>query len=167
MSKLRIAVVGAGQFGQNHLRVVRESPGAELAAVVVEGGEAGEFGDGAAVERAQFGEITEEAEGAAPVEAGGLIEPVGLGEQGIYYQGTRFLSDFELSFGPSRPLLLSSTVRADNSMFTADVSNLDMTSEDGVARTIFSAGVQSLATAYQVRSAVATACKACCRCTAA
>jgi glycogen debranching enzyme len=61
----------------------------------------------------------------------GDIEPVGLGEQGIYYQGTRFLSDFELSFGPSRPLLLSSTVRADNSMFTADVSNLDMTSEDG------------------------------------
>jgi predicted dehydrogenase len=34
LSKLRIAVVGAGQFGQNHLRVVRESPGAELAAVV-------------------------------------------------------------------------------------------------------------------------------------
>ena len=61
----------------------------------------------------------------------GDIEPVGLGEQGIFYQGTRFLSDFELSFGPTRPLLLSSTVRADNSMFTADVSNLDMSSEDG------------------------------------
>ncbi|MDQ6677298.1 MAG: Gfo/Idh/MocA family oxidoreductase, partial [Acidobacteriota bacterium] len=31
---LRIAVVGAGQFGQNHLRVVKESPHAELVAVV-------------------------------------------------------------------------------------------------------------------------------------
>ena len=60
----------------------------------------------------------------------GDIEPVGLGEQGIYYQGTRFLSDFQLAFGPSRPLLLSSTVRADNSMFTADVSNLDMHSPE-------------------------------------
>ena len=61
----------------------------------------------------------------------GDIEPVGLGEQGVYYQGTRFLSNFQLSFGPSRPLLLSSTIRADNSMFTADVSNLDMSSEHG------------------------------------
>ena len=31
---LRIAVVGAGQFGQNHCRVVRQSARAELTAVV-------------------------------------------------------------------------------------------------------------------------------------
>src|ERR1019366_10353293 len=31
---LRIAVVGAGQFGQNHCRVVRQSSRAELTAVV-------------------------------------------------------------------------------------------------------------------------------------
>jgi predicted dehydrogenase len=30
----RVAVIGAGQFGQNHLRVVRESPNAELTATV-------------------------------------------------------------------------------------------------------------------------------------
>lgn len=30
----RVAVIGAGQFGQNHVRVVGESPNAELAAVV-------------------------------------------------------------------------------------------------------------------------------------
>ncbi len=30
----RVAVVGAGQFGQNHIRIVRESPQAELVAVV-------------------------------------------------------------------------------------------------------------------------------------
>jgi predicted dehydrogenase len=31
---IRVAVIGAGQFGQNHLRVVRESPDAELTAIV-------------------------------------------------------------------------------------------------------------------------------------
>ncbi len=31
---VRIAVVGAGQFGQNHIRVVKESPDAELVAIV-------------------------------------------------------------------------------------------------------------------------------------
>jgi predicted dehydrogenase len=34
MSKLRIAVVGAGQFGLNHMRVISESENAELAGVV-------------------------------------------------------------------------------------------------------------------------------------
>lgn len=34
MSKIRVAVVGAGQFGRNHMRVVRQSGRAELAAVV-------------------------------------------------------------------------------------------------------------------------------------
>ncbi len=34
MSKIRVAVVGAGQFGRNHMRVVHQSGGAELAAVV-------------------------------------------------------------------------------------------------------------------------------------
>jgi predicted dehydrogenase len=34
MSKLRLAVIGAGQFGRNHCRVIHESERAELAAVV-------------------------------------------------------------------------------------------------------------------------------------
>lgn len=34
MSKIRVAVVGAGEFGRNHLRVVRQSQRAELAGVV-------------------------------------------------------------------------------------------------------------------------------------
>jgi predicted dehydrogenase len=33
MSELRLAVIGAGAFGQNHLRVIRESPRATLTAV--------------------------------------------------------------------------------------------------------------------------------------
>ena len=34
MKKVRVAVVGAGAFGKNHLRVLHEGPGAELVAVV-------------------------------------------------------------------------------------------------------------------------------------
>src|SRR5262249_38005354 len=33
MSKLRLAVIGVGQFGKNHCRVIRDSEGAELVAV--------------------------------------------------------------------------------------------------------------------------------------
>lgn len=56
----------------------------------------------------------------------GDIESFGPQEQGIFYDGTRFLSKLELILGRSRPLLLSSTVKADNSMFSADLANLDM-----------------------------------------
>ena len=37
MKKVRVAVIGAGQFGRNHVRVVRESPSAELVAIVLYG----------------------------------------------------------------------------------------------------------------------------------
>jgi len=57
----------------------------------------------------------------------GDIEPLGLGEQGIYFQETRFLSELALSVWDSRPLLLSSTVKSDNSVFTADLANVDVT----------------------------------------
>ena len=44
MSKLRLAVVGAGQFGRNHCRVIHESEGAELSAVVdIDAGRAGQM----------------------------------------------------------------------------------------------------------------------------
>jgi glycogen debranching enzyme len=56
----------------------------------------------------------------------GDIEPLGLGEQGIYFQETRFVSELALCVWGSRPLLLSSTVRSDNSVFTADLANVDV-----------------------------------------
>jgi glycogen debranching enzyme len=56
----------------------------------------------------------------------GDIEPLGLGEQGIFFQGTRFLSELVLSVWDSRPLLLSSTVKSDNLVFIADLSNVDV-----------------------------------------
>ena len=34
MSEIRLAVVGVGAFGQNHLRVIRENPRARLVGVV-------------------------------------------------------------------------------------------------------------------------------------
>ncbi len=44
-AKLRVAVVGAGQFGENHIRVVKESTEAELVAVVdSDPGRAGKYG---------------------------------------------------------------------------------------------------------------------------
>src|SRR3954449_2522008 len=43
MSQVRVAVIGAGAFGQNHCRVVHESDRAQLAAIVdIDGSRAGE-----------------------------------------------------------------------------------------------------------------------------
>jgi glycogen debranching enzyme len=56
----------------------------------------------------------------------GDIAEVGLKEQGIFCEGTRFLSQFEFQLARARPLLLSSTVKADNSLFAADLTNVDI-----------------------------------------
>jgi glycogen debranching enzyme len=56
----------------------------------------------------------------------GDIQPVGLGEQGLYVQGTRYLSRLELRLGGRRPLLLSSNVREDNDVLTVDLTNPDL-----------------------------------------
>ena len=56
----------------------------------------------------------------------GDIETVGLREEGIFCDGTRFLSQLELYLDLSRPLLLSSTIKADNSLFAADLANVDI-----------------------------------------
>src|SRR5947208_14572760 len=62
----------------------------------------------------------------------GDIEPAGLGEEGIFFEGTRFLSQIALYIGRQPPLLLSSTVREDNSLFTAVLTNVDLTRGDQV-----------------------------------
>ncbi len=56
----------------------------------------------------------------------GDIKPVGLGEEGLYHEGTRFLSRFLLRMGRTRPLLLSSRVREDNALLAVDLTNLDI-----------------------------------------
>lgn len=44
-------------------------------------------------------------------------------EEGIYYEGTRFLSCCKLYIFDKDPILLSSAVKEDNSLFTADLTN--------------------------------------------
>ncbi|MFZ0594707.1 MAG: amylo-alpha-1,6-glucosidase [Bryobacteraceae bacterium] len=56
----------------------------------------------------------------------GDIQPVGSGEQGIFHQETRYLSRLELRISGFRPLLLSSTVREDNVVLAADLTNPDI-----------------------------------------
>jgi glycogen debranching enzyme len=56
----------------------------------------------------------------------GDIVPIEGGEQGFYYDGTRFLSRLELLLGTRRPLFLSSTISEDNVAFTADLTNPDI-----------------------------------------
>jgi glycogen debranching enzyme len=60
----------------------------------------------------------------------GDIEPSGLGEQGLYHEDTRFLSQFILHLGDSLPLLLSSTITTDNFLFIADLTNIDILDEE-------------------------------------
>ena len=55
----------------------------------------------------------------------GTIRQAGLGELGIYHEGTRFLSRFEIALERQRPLLLGSTVRSDN-VLIVDFANPDM-----------------------------------------
>jgi glycogen debranching enzyme len=57
----------------------------------------------------------------------GDIQALGLGEQGLYHEGTRFLSRLALRLGRNRPLLLSSTVKDDNALLTVDLTNPDFT----------------------------------------
>jgi glycogen debranching enzyme len=56
----------------------------------------------------------------------GDIGAFGLGEQGLYHEGTRYLSRFRLRLNGHRPLLLSARVKEDNELFGADLTNPDI-----------------------------------------
>jgi len=62
----------------------------------------------------------------------GDIYSFGRAEQGLYYEGTRFLSQMVLKLGKDRPFLLSSTVREDNGLIAADLTNQDISVEGQV-----------------------------------
>ena len=53
----------------------------------------------------------------------GDIQHVGMGDQGLYHEGTRFLSHLELVIDGRRPMLLHSTVKEDNSLLVVDLTN--------------------------------------------
>jgi glycogen debranching enzyme len=60
----------------------------------------------------------------------GDVAPVGLGELGLYHDGTRFLSRLGLTIGWHRPLLLRSSVSRDNTRLIVDLTNPDLPVSD-------------------------------------
>ena len=56
----------------------------------------------------------------------GDMRPISSGEEGLYLDGTRFLSTFVLYLDGFRPLLLGSTVRDDNDQLIVTLTNPDL-----------------------------------------
>jgi glycogen debranching enzyme len=56
----------------------------------------------------------------------GDIKPGGLGEEGLYYEGTRYLSCLLLELEGSRPFFLNSTVRDENDQLAVTLTNSDL-----------------------------------------
>ncbi|MEN3366261.1 MAG: hypothetical protein V7606_3535 [Burkholderiales bacterium] len=56
----------------------------------------------------------------------GDIQPIGLGEEGIYHGDTCFLSQQELLIDGVRPMFLNSTVKDDNGLFIIELMNPDL-----------------------------------------
>lgn len=54
------------------------------------------------------------------------------GDKGIFFHGTRYLSKFLFEMWNARPLLLSSSITTDNSLFTADLANVDVSRNGNV-----------------------------------
>ncbi len=63
----------------------------------------------------------------------GEITPGSLGEQGIYHDGTRFLSMFSIELNGHRPFVLSSTVREENDQLVVSMTNPDLSREGRVS----------------------------------
>ena len=59
----------------------------------------------------------------------GDVEAIGLGEQGLYHRGTRYLSRLALRLGDKVPQLLRSTIQSDNAFLTLDMMNPDLDAE--------------------------------------
>lgn len=62
----------------------------------------------------------------------GDIQTRGMGEQGVFWQGTRYLSEWGVYLWNSHPLLLSSTIETNNFLFSADLANLDVSKGEEV-----------------------------------
>jgi glycogen debranching enzyme len=63
----------------------------------------------------------------------GNIVPGDASEEGIYHDGTRYLSQFELLLFGNTPLLLSSMVSLDDAVFDADLTNPDVLRDGHIA----------------------------------
>jgi hypothetical protein len=56
----------------------------------------------------------------------GDIKPGGLGEEGLYHDGTRYLACMLLELAGGRPFFLSSTVREENDQLAVSLTNPDL-----------------------------------------
>jgi glycogen debranching enzyme len=56
----------------------------------------------------------------------GDVDGTGLGEQGLYHEDTRYLSEFRLTVEGVRPMFLGSNVKDDNSVLVAEFMNPDL-----------------------------------------
>ncbi|MBI3296853.1 MAG: amylo-alpha-1,6-glucosidase [Elusimicrobia bacterium] len=63
----------------------------------------------------------------------GDIRPSGAGVEGLYHEGTRYLSRLELRLGRARPLFLSSTIKEDNAVLAVDLTNPDIGRDGALA----------------------------------
>jgi glycogen debranching enzyme len=63
----------------------------------------------------------------------GEIKPGGLGEEGLYHEGTRYLSVLVLELEGGRPFFLSSTVRDENDQLSVALTNPDLIRDGRVA----------------------------------
>lgn len=81
----------------------------------------------------------------------GDIQHVGLGEQGLYHEGTRFLSRFVFNLEETQPFLLSSAIKEDNALLAVDLTNPDQYGND---RTLLPRGtlhISRIKLLYQAR----------------
>ncbi len=62
----------------------------------------------------------------------GDVQTTGMGEQGLFFEDTRHLSELMVHLWGTRPLLLSSTVETNNLLFTGDLANLDVSRNNQV-----------------------------------
>lgn len=77
--------------------------------------------------------VLKQGETFAVFDAHGDILSLGLGEEGIFHEGTRYLSSLELRIGTARPLLLGSNINEHNELLAVDLMNPDFTDEQGNA----------------------------------
>jgi glycogen debranching enzyme len=63
----------------------------------------------------------------------GDIKPGGMGEEGLYHEGTRYLSTLVLELEGQRPFFLSSTIRDENDQLAVNLTNPDFL-ENGEVR---------------------------------
>jgi glycogen debranching enzyme len=62
----------------------------------------------------------------------GDVQNTGMGEQGLFFEDTRHLSEMIVHLWETRPLLLSSRVETNNFLFTGDLANLDVSRDNQV-----------------------------------